>query len=101
MAAERKRRIVTTVGIILALLLVLQLQPFVVKARQGVEGSFGYSPLSDDCLGWVGPADSVSWLPFGNLEFRLGYFHYHYNFLRDNFDETVQMCLGQNIIYGE
>jgi len=82
-------------------LLVLQLQPFVVKACQVVEGSFGYYPLSDDCLGWVGPADSVSWLPFGNLEFRLGYFHYHYNFLRDNFDETVQVCLGQNIIYGE
>jgi hypothetical protein len=82
-------------------LLVLQLQPFVVKARQVVEGSFGYYPLSEDCLGWVGPADSVSWLPFGNLEFRLGYIHYHYNFLRDNFDKTVQMCLGQNIIYGE
>jgi hypothetical protein len=101
MAAERRRRTVTTLVIVLVLLLVLQLQPFVVRARGGVGGSFGYHPLSDDCLGWVGPADSVSWLPFGDLEFNLGYFNFHYNLLRENFDETVQVCLGQDIVYGE
>jgi hypothetical protein len=101
MTGKRKRRIVTAVGIILAFLLVLQLQPFVVKARGGVDGSFGYHPLSDDCLGWVGPADSISWLPFSDFEFHLGYFNYHYFFIRDNFDENFQMCLGQDIDYGE
>lgn len=101
MTGNRKRRIVTTVVIILAFLIVLQLQPFVVKARQGAGGSFGYRPLSDDCLGWVGPADSISWLPFGDLEFRLGYFNFHYYLIRENFNETIQMCLGQDIVYGE
>ena len=51
MTGKRKRQILTTVGIILALLLLLQLQPLIVKARQGVDGSFGYHPLSNDCLG--------------------------------------------------
>ena len=101
MASKRRRRIVTTVGIILVILLIMQLQPFVVKARQGVDGSFGYHPLSDDCIGWVAPADSISWLPFMNWEFHLGYFNFHYFFLRDNFDENIQMCMGQDIVYGE
>jgi hypothetical protein len=101
MTGKRKRQILTIVGIILALLLLLQLQPFVVKARQGVDGSFGYHPLSNGCLGWVSPADSISWLPFGDFEFFLGYFNFHYFFLRDNFDENIQMCMGQDIVYGE
>ena len=101
MSSKQRRRIVTTVVIILVLLVVLQLQPFVVQALQGVGGSFGYQPLSNDCLGWVGPADSISWLPFGDLEFHLGYFNFHYYSIRDNFDETIQMCLGQDIVYGE
>lgn len=101
MTDKRKRRIVTAVVIILALLVVLQLQPFIVRALQGVEGSFGYQPLSNDCLGWVGPADSISWLPFGDLEFRLGYFNFHYFSIRENFDESIPMCLGQDIVYGE
>ena len=101
MLNNRKRRIVTTVAIILAVLLVLQLQPLVVKARHGVDGAFGYHPLSDDCIGWISPADSISWLPFGNLEFRLGYFNFHYYFIRANFKKTIQMCLGQDIVYGD
>jgi hypothetical protein len=101
MTRKRRRQIINTVVIVLAFLLVLQLQPFVVRARQGVDGSFGYHPLSDDCLGWVSPGDSISWLPFGDLEFQLGYFNFHYFFIRENFDETVQMCMGQDIVYGE
>jgi hypothetical protein len=101
MSSKKKRQIVTTVVSVLAFLLVLQLQPFLVRAHQGVDGSFGYHPLSDACLGWDVPADSVSWLPFGDLEFRLGYFQFHYNNLRENFDETVIMCLGQDIVYGD
>ena len=101
MTNNRKRQVITIVAIIMAILLVLQLQPFIVQARGGVGGSFGYHPLSDDCLGWIGQADTISWLPFGDLEFRLGYFHYHYYFVRDNFDEEMQMCLGQDIMYVE
>ncbi len=101
MASKRRRQIVTTIVIVVVILLMLQLQPLVIRARQGVDGTFGYHPLSDDCLGWVGPGDGISWLPFGNLEFRLGYFQFDYNNLRENFDETIQVCLGQDIIYGD
>ena len=101
MSRKQRRQIITTIVSILAFLLVLQLQPFVIRARQGVDGSFGYHPYSDDCLGWVGPADSISWLPFGALEFRLGFFNFHYNFLKEDFDQALQMCMGQDIVYGE
>lgn len=101
MTGKQKRQIVIILVSVLAFLLVLQLQPFVVSARQGVDGSFGYRPYSDDCLGWVDQAVTISWLPFGNLEFQLGYFHFHYYFIRDNFDETIKMCLGQDIVYEE
>ena len=101
MTNKRKRQVITIVVIIVAVLLMMQLQPFIVQARQGVDGSFGYHPLSDDCLGWVGQADSISWLPYGDFEFRLGYFQYHYYFVRDNLYEDVKMCLGQDIVYGE
>lgn len=101
MLNRRKRRIVTTIVIVVVILLLLQLQPFVVKARQGVDGAFGYHPITDDCIGWVGPADSISWLPFGHLEFRLGVFDFNYLLLREDFDESVQMCMGQDIRHGE
>ena len=97
----QRRRIVTVVLIILAVLLVIQLQPFVVRALKGVDGTFGYRPLSDDCLGWVSPADSITWLPLGDLEFQLGYFKYHYYFTGEGINTDTLMCLGQDIVLGE
>ncbi len=101
MDSKRRRRIVTTVAIILALVLVLQLQPLLIEAHQGVDGSFGFLPLSNDCIGWTGPADHVSWLPNGDFQFQLGLFNFRYLFTEEEFDNKVPMCMGQDIWYGE
>lgn len=99
MSSKRKRQIVTTIVSVLAFLLILQLQPFVIQTRHGVNGSFGYYPRTNDCLGWVGPAKSISWLPFGELEFHLGFFNFHYLLTRDDFGLPAKMCLGQDIVF--
>jgi hypothetical protein len=101
MKNEQRRRVVTAVLIVLAVLLVMQLQPLVIRALKGGDGSFGYRPLSDDCLGWVGTAVSITWLPFGDFQFQLGYFKYQYYFTEEGVDADTLMCLGQDIVFGE
>lgn len=101
MTSRRKRRIVNIIVVILAVLLLLQLQPLIVQARQGVDGSFGYRPVSHECLGWISPADSISWLPFTDFDFQLGYFSYHYSLTKEDFDAGTVMCMGQDIWFGE
>ena len=101
MTNKQKRRIVNITAVILAVLLLLQLQPLIVQARQGVDGSFGYRPISHECLGWIVPADSISWLPFTDSNFQLGYFNFHYSLTKEDFDAATVMCMGQDISFGE
>ena len=99
--SRRKRRILCVIAILVAILLVLQLQPLVIRARHGVAGSFGLRPVTHDCLGWMSTAQNLSWPPFADFEFHLGYFHFRYAFTRDSFLSDVQMCIGQDIWDGE
>ena len=98
---KRKRCIVNAIVILVAVFLILQLQPFVIRARAVVAGSFGLRPVSHDCLGRMGAAQHLSWLPFADFEFRLGYFHFRYALTRESLIDDAQMCLGQDIWYGE
>jgi hypothetical protein len=83
------------------ILILLQLQPALIHARQGVAGSFGFRPMTHACIGWIGSADRFSWLPYTESEFRLGLFHYRYSYTKEHFDTGTKMCLGQDIWFGE
>ena len=101
MSRKMKRGVVTVLVAIVVLLLILQLQPFIVRARDGVDGSLGFRPMSHDCLGFVSKSNAVSYLPFGELQFQILNFKYRYNFTKDIFDSEVDMCAGQDIWFGE
>ena len=93
--------IFTIFSVFVVILLLTQLQSALIAARHGVAGSFGFRPSTHNCIGWVAPADRFAWLPYTTSEFHLGAFHFRYSFTEENFESKTQMCLGQDIWYGE
>lgn len=101
MSRKRKRQLLNIVVVLAVIVLILQLQPFIVQARGGADGTFGFRPMTQDCLGLVADAAGISYLPFGEFQFQLGYFKFMYSFTLDDFDKALPMCVGQDIWYGE
>jgi hypothetical protein len=87
---------------LVAALVLSQLQPLLIKSLGGVAGSFGARPISHRCLGLMleapGPADS---LPLGDVEFRLGLFHFRYSVSEEDLLLGRPICVGQDLWYGE
>ena len=88
-------------AVLTGILILLQLQPAIIHARRGVAGSFGFRPVTHDCIGWIGSADRVSWMPYADFEFHLGWFHYRYSYTQDDLAYGVKMCMGQDIWFGD
>jgi hypothetical protein len=89
------------VASILLLCLAAQLQPVVIRALHGADGSFGIRPLSHRCLGWAAASEALRFLPGGEWEFHLGGFHFRYSLMKENLQPGTRLCVGQDLWYGE
>ena len=79
-----------------------QLQPFIVKAARGVDGTFGVRPISHKCLGITHEAsEEAIWPPTGDVEFNLWLFQFQYNVTEYDKSGHNLMCTGQDLWFGE
>lgn len=84
--------------VLVAFMLLMQLQPEIVGLAGGVEGSFGVRAVSHKCIGFVVYDVGKGIFQPAELEFRLMRFHFRYSVSEVN--ERPQ-CVGQDIWYGE
>ena len=79
-----------------------QLQPFIVKAAGGVNGTFGIRPVSHKCLGVTHQASEGDiWPPVGDIEYTLWLFQFRYTVSEYDRSGHVLMCTGQDLWLGE
>jgi hypothetical protein len=97
MKATRKIRkpLFTLLLIVLMLLVLSQLQPWLVERAGGVAGSFGVRPLTHVCFG-VTYENGI--FPPGEIGFTFLWFHFRY-FVTG--DDPRPLCVGQDIWFGE
>ncbi|MFT3891314.1 MAG: hypothetical protein QM730_06740 [Anaerolineales bacterium] len=81
--------------IVFILLVLTQLQPWIVRRAGGVAGSFGVRSVTHACLG-ITYENGI--FPPGAMQFTLGYFHFRYSVDKE---DTRPLCIGQDIWYGE
>ena len=79
-----------------------QLQPFIVKAAGGVDGTFGVRPVSHRCLGITHQvSEGDFWPPVGYKEFNLWLFQFRYTVTENDRSGHNLMCTGQDLWFGE
>jgi len=79
-----------------------QLQPFILKAAGGVDGTFGVRPVSHKCLGFTHQASEEDfWPPVGDVEFTLWLFQFRYSVSENDKSGHNLMCTGQDLWFGE
>jgi hypothetical protein len=89
------------IGLVVSLFLT-QLQPLVLRAAGAVDGTFGIRPKTHQCLGLTLEAEgAASRLPAGDVEFRLGFFHFRYSVSEEAGAAQRPICVGQDIWFGE
>lgn len=74
------RRVVISLLLLLLLALILsQLQGVLLSSLGAIDGSFGVRPITQGCVGVIAQgAESAARFPRGDVEFRLGLFHFRY-----------------------
>jgi hypothetical protein len=79
-----------------------QLQPFIIRAAGGVDGTFGVRPVSHKCLGITHQVtEGDFWPPNGDLEFTLWLFQFRYLVSEKDRSDHSLMCTGQDLWFGE
>lgn len=79
-----------------------QLQPFIVKAAGGVDGTFGVRPISHKCLGITHQvSEGDFWPPKGDVEFTLWLFQFRYTVSELDRVGSTLFCTGQDLWFGE
>jgi hypothetical protein len=79
-----------------------QLQPFLLRSAGAIDGTFGIRPLSHKCLGFTLESRAgLSRLPIGQVEFKMGLFHFRYAIIEKDKSEERPICLGQDLWFGE
>jgi len=89
-------RTIVSIIIFIAVLVVLQLAA--VNASGGIGGSLGLRPTTHKCIGLPVDGSTTSALPTGDWGFD---YLLHVSYQVPENREGVQMCLGQDIWFGE
>jgi hypothetical protein len=101
-ATSKKSQLRIILIVIAVLVLILQFQPEFVHILGGVAGSFGVRPTSHFCLGFGWDAEkAITTLPDSDVEFYFGRFHFRYSVNTSVLDSGREICLGQDIWFGE
>lgn len=102
-ATKTKRPGLRVFSIVILIMAVFsQLQPIFVGILGGVAGSFGLRPISHLCLGMrLDKNTAIALFAQGELDFHAGLFHFRYSMIQDDYDSTRELCLGQDIWFGE
>lgn len=98
----RHRRRRTAARLLFTLLFLSQLQPLVILALGGIDGSFGIRPTSHRCLGLQSqPNPIIELLPEADFDFTFILFHFRYTVHSGYANTGRQFCIGQDIWFGE
>ena len=87
---------------IFSLLALTQLSGMLVAGRGGVAGSFGIRSMTHDCIGVrISTEEAIELFPEGEIEFHFLLFDFRYSVSSGLADSDREVCIGQDIWFGE